>query len=387
MRCGLLALAMIASTSPWAGAWPSELEGSTAEETSVRVADAVDDLLGLSPSETLWRLAWLDDLAVANESVPITNPPWLTAAPLTLRPVLSKLWSGIVLARQRVDDAFGALTDEELEDLLPLTLQAAHAIDDDNRGRADDADREVAHAWAGVVGRVDREKLLQAGLAAARVVEGALPLAQGLVLPPALPAPACATGPVLFETGDCLVVVGGSGANTYRRDTVVNLDFGGNDVYHNNAGGGSLFDVAGAWPTSFVASIAVDLGEGNDVYDGTDTLVGASQGVGCAGVGVLLDSGGSDHYAEPPVGCVGSELFFVSQGSAAAGVGVLWDRCSAGSCADTYSAHRFAQAVTLSGAGLLIDEGGADVYELGGEGYGYGQGVAAAGLAAVVDGG
>lgn len=138
-------------------------------------------------------------------------------------------------------------------------------------------------------------------------------------------------------------------------DTLLILvDYGGNDVYLNNAGSG----IAGVG-----VGIAIDQGSGNDIYRATL----AAQGFGLAGVGILVDEGGSDLY----------NLTQFGQGFGVAGVGVLYDH---GVGDDVYeSAHTGETVGTkaggLGGIGILRDDGGSDRYQQDGlDGFVYGAG-------------
>jgi len=134
-------------------------------------------------------------------------------------------------------------------------------------------------------------------------------------------------GFVLWE--DDQLVVGSSQENEYRADRRVIIDLGGNDRYHNNAGGTRLGK----------AAVCIDLG-GDDRYQTTAPF---SQGAALLGAALLVDTSGDDHYT---------------------------------------SNVAFAQGASLCGAALLLDLGGNDVYR----GTTYAQGSALCqGLAALVD--
>jgi hypothetical protein len=180
----------------------------------------------------------------------------------------------------------------------------------------------------------------------------------------------------------------GSAADRYLHDYALLVDEGGDDRYLNNAGG-SLLDVRRSPTNSSVArgchkvakeappgnltfeecifgvALVIDVA-GNDTYgareapdptdDGfctADPLVRRIEleGAGLAGVGMLIDRAGNDHY----VGKTGS------QGSGhLAGVGILRDEGGD----DSYLAIRNAQGYALLGGfGLLRDEGGNDVFD------------------------
>ncbi len=77
--------------------------------------------------------------------------------------------------------------------------------------------------------------------------------------------------------------------STYTEDIVLVIDAGGNDTYHNNAGGNHrAFSPAAA---------LVDLGNGADGYGNPDNLrLSGVNGGGAEGAGFLVDAGGNDTY-------------------------------------------------------------------------------------------
>lgn len=88
-----------------------------------------------------------------------------------------------------------------------------------------------------------------------------------------------------------------------------------------------------------------DFGDGDDTY----RSLRLSQGYGAAGVGVLYDQGGSDHY-DGEAGVQGASHF---------GVGLLLD----GAGDDVYRTYSQAQGFTsVRGVGILYDQDGKDQY-------------------------
>lgn len=152
------------------------------------------------------------------------------------------------------------------------------------------------------------------------------------------------------------VEVGGTCDDVYEQDNALQVDYGGRDAYRNNAGAGITGGVG--------AGLSIDLGADDDAY----VSAGNAQGFGLAGVGILVDEGGSDLYSATSF----------AQGSAAAGFGLLFD---AGIGNDRYLSPREAgmpiltKAGGLAGVGILVDEGGDDVYHQDGlDGFVYGAG-------------
>jgi hypothetical protein len=146
--------------------------------------------------------------------------------------------------------------------------------------------------------------------------------------------PDVAEGDVLLvaETSLGLVVVGGVGPTTYRRDAALIVDLGGGNTYLNRAGG----TVGPAQP----ASIAIDL-------DGESRYVASAdfaQGAAAFGVGMLMTLGGRNTYL--------ARNF--AQGSGLFGVGLLVDDGQGGA----YEAGAYVQGAGVFGVGALVGEAG-----------------------------
>jgi len=212
-----------------------------------------------------------------------------------------------------------------------------------------DADPALEAEWRDVqarIARVDPVKMLQAGLVLTDAV-----------------ASFALSGPV--EDIDLpFVFIGGEGENVHTVDRALSVDMGGADIYTNNAGGG-LVAIAGG-------TLALDLGAGNDIYDGGERQ--GAQGFGGAGVGMLYDEGGSDRYVLEQFG----------QGGDVAGIGILYD---AGGGNDRYTSPGVTpigtKAASLGGISMLIDEGGDDTYRQDGlDGFDW---AAAGGVALMAD--
>lgn len=183
-------------------------------------------------------------------------------------------------------------------------------------------------------------------------------------VPPALRA--MVEGEILdyAEVDGGYVVIGGPGPNRYRMDRLYAvIDVGGNDTYTWGEG------------VPLETQTIVDLA-GNDRYEaGT-----GGPGAGWLGASVLFDLDGDDNYASALGGC----------GAGAFGFGLLFDaagtdtyRCDAWSIGagiygggalidagdgwDTYLSQSLSQGVGgPAGVGLLIDEGGDDLYRANG---------------------
>ena len=176
------------------------------------------------------------------------------------------------------------------------------------------------------------------------------------------------TGPLLHESMTEIgkVIVGGPGPNVYTEDAALILDLGGDDLYLNNAGGtrpGMPVALVIDWDGNDRYITKESFSQGAGVLGGgflldlagDDTFVSpdGSQGAGFYGIGLLYHSGGDSEYS------AGS----FAQGTGQMGIGLLLDRKGN----DLYLCSHHGQGLGLfGGAGILIDEAGDDHYRLGG---------------------
>lgn len=201
---------------------------------------------------------------------------------------------------------------------------------------------QIQEGWSDDLATLDRVDM-------AKMTPAALLLSQAIEL-------ATANSDRLPEIDLPWITIGGDGDDVYTDNKLLLIDKGGNDTYHNNAGGPIL---AGA-PSP---GLAIDLGQGNDTYQEIHT----AQGYGLGSVGILYDEGGDDTYSVVQNG----------QGAGTAGIGLLYD---AGDGDDTYlspnsTPYRSITAIAsgFGGIGLLVDEGGHDRLRMDGrDGFIYG---------------
>ena len=140
----------------------------------------------------------------------------------------------------------------------------------------------------------------------------------------------------IIETRFGRIVIGGPGKTHYKGNTFVIIDFGGDDLYENNAG---------ASTPEYPFSIVIDLA-GNDRYI---TRTNLSQGAGFMGMGILAEIQGDDVYV--------SNKF--SQGAGIFGGGILIDIDGD----DRYAADSYTEGAGIFGIGMLLDTKGNDSYE------------------------
>ena len=253
--------------------------------------------------------------------------------------------------KNRIDEALSNLTPEE----KMLLQNAALNLDDDRQ-------------WNTVLDismKIDRTKLFNAfsPLLAFLTRDNLELLRQDLVT-----RFRGRTGPILYEAQTPIgkVIVGGEGPNVYTEDAALILDLGGDDLYLNNAGG-----TRPGMPIALV----IDWG-GNDRYLSRENF---SQGAGILGGGFLIDLGGDDTFisldGSQGVGFWGIGLLYhgdgnsvfsarkFCQGTGEMGIGFLMNRNGD----DRYLCSFAGQGLGLfGGAGVLIDEAGNDLYQLGG---------------------
>ena len=247
------------------------------------------------------------------------------------RDEIAGLVDALVLATRLTNEATRNTALDDPADAFRLAGAVAH----------DAAPREVRERWRRVLarlGRVDLPKIVAAALVIAEAVADYDHVyGQSLELP--------------------LVSVGGAGNTTHSEDLVLLIDESGNDTYLNNAGG-PLYVLPAGPGGAPTPGLAWDMGTGRDHY----RRGRMGQGFGIGAPGILLDEGGRDLYEANEFG----------QGASSAGVGVLYD---AGADADRYLSPSIkdrtrtgtgspigTKASSLAGIGMLVDEGGADVY-------------------------
>lgn len=183
-------------------------------------------------------------------------------------------------------------------------------------------------------------------------------------IPPALRA--MVEGEILdfAEVDGGYIVIGGPGPNRYRMDRLYAvIDVGGDDTYTWGDG------------VPLETQTVIDLA-GNDRYE----AAAGGPGAGWLGASVLFDLGGDDNYVAALGGCgagafgfgllfdaAGADTYRCDAWSVGAGIyggGVLID---AGDGWDTYLSQSLSQGVGgPAGVGLLIDEGGDDLYRANG---------------------
>lgn len=154
--------------------------------------------------------------------------------------------------------------------------------------------------------------------------------------------------PLKTTVSGLVVEIGGTENDLHdSSDTVLCLDFGGNDRYTGRYGAGVGY-----------AALAIDVA-GDDTYDVPDLSVGAAE----LGIGLAYDLGGEDIFKGRSI-CFGSGL---------AGVGVLLKDGEN----DEYRSTALAQGFGFYGIGILLDTKGNDRYQLGlmGQGAGLAKGI------------
>ncbi|MBN1592345.1 MAG: PQQ-like beta-propeller repeat protein, partial [Candidatus Coatesbacteria bacterium] len=271
------------------------------------------------------------------------------------------------------DEAFAGLTATEREDIY------YNVMDPNFIGNT-----SPLFSMFAVYDKIDRAKVVKGGAMVASVIDsllGATRSGPGWEVAPGAyerTKSVSADGDVVFsfETPIGGIVLGGYGETTYRTSfspvpeelPVLVVDLGGDDLYYNYIPS-ELRELLGA-------AVTIDV-SGNDTYRTTrDNAQGSghlgvgfcvdvygddyyqsghfSQGAGWGGVGVLTDYYGNDEYYGETC----------CQGAGFMGVGLLID----GSGSDSYSVDEHGQAFGyISGAGVLLDKSGDDLYFAGGE--------------------
>lgn len=210
--------------------------------------------------------------------------------------------------------------------------------------------------------QVDYADLIAAAQVLARLANERWLHQLATAFPQALPSaqtPPGVTGDVVLveKTSYGLIVVGGTGPNTYELDERFGLviDLGGNDLYR-----GTIAASAGDQQGN---AVVIDL-SGDDTYNGAPLGLAT----GRLGVGLLIDHAGDDVY----------QLDQGSGGAGFGGLGILFD--AKGN--DVYMGKRLTQGVAIGGLGLLLDMAGNDRYTSHGYAIGFGGPL---GVGAVID--
>jgi len=334
-----------------------------------------------------------------------------------------------IAARHR-QEAFKGFSEQEMEF---IQQQAAPLLEGFVAFHVMSSDTDYARQTGNVellkiAHRLDMEALIRQGLTLSRIVDGEfLDSLEGLMAERP-------DSPGRIETRNTKwgsIVVSGTGDDRYvwNSDAAVIIDFGGDDFYGNNTGS--------SIPGSIPSAVLVDF-EGDDHYEnwnhmrqgcgfmgvgilldcaGDDSYVGirGCQGVGFMGIGVLVDMEGNDSYRAidygQGVGQFGAGFLLDDRGQnryeghqVCQGVGLTWgvgllhsgdpsgddSYYNKGQRASGYkdpgSFSGWGQGLGVGqrhfasgGIGMLVDEGGNDLYEGGtfslGGGYYYGMGI------------
>jgi len=171
----------------------------------------------------------------------------------------------------------------------------------------------------------------------AALVEGVLDAAPGLLPTDLLPVVVCGVVDLDLLGAD----------SSHDCDVALSIDVGGDDQYHNNAGGADANHAP--------AALALDLA-GNDTYRSARTFSWGLFGGAFVGSGALLDLGGDDVY-DASIALPGG-----ANGGAFNGVGFLLDAAGNDTYRATFGISGGANGGGQDGAGLLLDGGGDDIY-------------------------
>jgi len=290
------------------------------------------------------------------------KPP--AAAPRDLSDWLQRLVEVIVQAQAMIRQARAGLSADEVEHLEAWVDDWLHSKDGPEEASPEEkleTERRTLR-FLHLALKVDLRQILGAARAVAAALDPAAlqsfsAAGAGLTRIPDGWSVTEEPGLTRLNTPAGRVLIGGPGPNVYREEAVLILDLGGDDVYHNRAGG--------AEPGRPVA-VVVDL-NGDDRYLARAAF---SQGAGFLGAGFLLDLNGDDWYAAENL----------AQGAGVFGLGLLADLGGD----DRYLCRALCQAGAAFGLGLVAEGGGRDQYTaaLMAQGFGF-----VKGYAALADGG
>lgn len=263
-----------------------------------------------------WRPRPIED-AVAGDA----------ALPIEVRGPVTVIAKAVATASAQVRKAIEGLSEEEFRLLLETLPQLA--VDEESL-KFDFVRMQPATLTEvlGLLEDVDLAAIRSAAAQVSSVIDEQLPILQRSNFN--------TIEPLSFRVHGILVRLLGRGGDTWNyTDTMLGIDFGGDDVYNGRPAAGIRY-----------AAVHLDLG-GNDRYQSRDLSAGA----GVLGIGILRDLGGDDTYAT-------SNL---TMGCGIAGVGLAVD--SGGN--DVYRSRSLAQGFGFFGAGIMVDATGDDLYQLG----------------------
>lgn len=332
IRRALVVLTAVLTALPAApaSAAPGPAEARTLIESRLAPVRAVASTLRSTFAEGTVSAAVRAGAIAAERASALEELPAGDRRPLTLDDAVDGIVAAVLRADAMVKD--GPAAD------LPAWV-GRRALEAAIRGDADPA------AFPGIE-PVDPTIALRGAALIARTVDRAMPALRAAAA--TLPAgPAGADCDVVDEDDVC---VGGTGANTHTRDALVSIDLGGNDTYTNDAAAVAL-----------AAQLVLDVG-GDDVYR-PDGIAGHAFG-GTGGIGILVDTAGSDRYVlESTTTSVSGQGLGVL-----GGVGILVDgggndvrRMDSEVEGAAAGAGGMGEAV-LGGVGVLMDGGGDDAY-------------------------
>lgn len=312
--------------------------------------------------EQLGKWWALTNVPSADEQTPAFDMKTLDGCPEQLKTPLTHLLCAMDEAQKDLDTAFNKLSPDEkkylIANVLPDLILAGDSIKDvfqveaekveltmvppeknipEIRGRDQTFPEEVEGLKLAL--KIDYAYVHKAVLRISSELDNFIEAAGRTDVSGAQSAEAPAdavTGGVLFyaETSHGVIIIGGKGENTYRREAALIIDIGGNDRYLCRAGGAIGMEKS-------AVSICFDL-SGDDYYSCAEKF---SQAGGLFGIGILTDLAGKDTY----------EAGHFTQGCGVFGIGVLWDK---GQGDDYFSADHFCQGAGGWGIGILYNEAG-----------------------------
>ncbi len=276
-----------------------------------------------------------------------------------LRQAIEILYPALVQAKKVFDEAFNALSKEEIifskrkiESLLFDGLKDKDLFHYQNQG-------EIEKAFF-LASQISRKKMLQASYIVASALDETLKILDTMDSSKMAGFLKEEISTVHTPLGE--ILIGGLGDNHYTgKMPLLLIDLGGNDIYRFDeyspfsviidlSGDDTYISSENCWLGAGVLGLGflVDL-KGNDIYRGENFAFGA----GFFGVGFLLDREGNDRYI--------SGMF--SQGAGAIGLGILCDMEGD----DHYQTALYSQGFGFVGAGgFLFDYRGNDIFFSGG---------------------
>ena len=267
----------------------------------------------------------------------------------TNQKIISEIVSILALIMTNLDSAYSNFTQEDLEFIqenAPGLFQSEEDIEDKTLlelKQNEEESRKISKKFGRTALKLNREKLLRAGLLTANLVTKIEEIVD------TSPDSSFFDDQFIYQTEYGKIAIN---PKNKIEDYIFVIDYNGDDFYNYVPDTSDSLSIQKQMQKKF--SVVLDF-SGNDIYQGENFC----QGGGFWGIDMLIDYDGHDLYKAK--NC--------SQGTGYFGIGILIDKHGN----DNYIAETLTQGAGAYGLGLLLDKQGNDNYQctLYGQGFGY----------------